>query len=113
MSRGIGCGALVIDPIGGTPIGYCFESKFTIVGNDFLKFVAQSIFHSVVPSMKGGGCIQFELKRKTLNIASVIIDDIHEVKMTGFRSKRHRATKVYVDMLLRPSFIFVSRVDLL
>ena len=98
MSQGIGCSALVIDPIGGTPIGYCFGNKFTIVSNDFLKFVAQLIFHSVVPSMKGGGCIQFELKRKTSNIAGVIIDDIHGVKMTGFRSKRHGATKVYVDM---------------
>ena len=98
MSRGIGCGALVIDLIGGTPIGYCFGNKFTIVGNDFLKFVAQLIFHSVVPSMKSGGCIQFELKRKTSNIASVIINDIHGVKMTGFRSKRHGTTKVYVDV---------------
>ena len=48
--------------------------------------------------MKGGGCIQFELKRKTSNIAGVIIDDIHGVKMTSFRSKRHGATKVYIDM---------------
>ena len=89
---------MVIDPIGGTPIGYCFGNKFTIVSNDFLKFVAQLIFHSVVPFMKGSGCIQFELKRKTPNIAGVIIDNIHRVKMTSFRSRRHRAAKVYVDV---------------
>src|SRR6267154_3445994 len=98
MSQGIGCCALVIDPIGETPIGYCFGNKFTIVGNDFLKCMAQLILHSVVPSIKGGGCIQFELKRKTSNIAGVIIDDIHGVKMTSVRSKRHGATKVYVDV---------------
>jgi hypothetical protein len=79
LGRGIGSSSLVDNPMGRTPVRDQFGDEFAIVSDDDFELMSRLILYGAVPISQGISCRGFKFKGRAPHVASVIVDEIHDI----------------------------------